>query len=196
MNAVPRPDPIESPPMSEDSTFDDLISRVRAGDQDAAADLVRLYEPEIRRAVHYRLADARLGGLLDSMDICQSVLKSFFVRAASGQYDLKTPQQLLALLATMARNKLISQARRQRAQRRDHRRDTSDTQDREAIVDPRATPSVDVAARDLLNEVRQRLSSDERRIMDLRNQGHDWATIAAQCGGSPDSVRIRMSRAL
>ena len=36
-------------------------------------------EPAIRRQ-RVRLADARLGNLLDSMDICQSVLKSFFVR--------------------------------------------------------------------------------------------------------------------
>ena len=60
--------------MVEAPTFEELIRRVRAGDQDAAAVLVRRYEPAIRRAVRFRLADARLGNLLDSMDICQSVL--------------------------------------------------------------------------------------------------------------------------
>ena len=40
------------------------------------------------------------------MDICQSVLGSFFVRAATGQYKLETPEHLLKLLTTMARNKL------------------------------------------------------------------------------------------
>ena len=90
-------------------SIDELIRRVRAGDQDAAAVLVKRYEPAIRRAVRFRLADARLGPLLDSMDICQSVLGSFFIRAATGQYKLETPEQLLKLLTTMARNKLISQ---------------------------------------------------------------------------------------
>src|SRR3954451_3991768 len=104
--------------MPEAPTFEELIRRVRGGDQDAAAALVRRYEPAIRRAVRFRLADARLGGMLDSMDICQSVMKSFFVRAASGQYDLETPEKVLGLLAAMARNKLASQARRQGAQRR------------------------------------------------------------------------------
>ena len=33
------------------------------------------------------------------MDICQSVMASFFVRAALGQYQLNTPEQLLNLLA-------------------------------------------------------------------------------------------------
>ena len=182
--------------MAEDATFDELIGRVRAGDQDAAADLVRRYEPEIRRAVRYRLADARLGTLLESMDICQSVLKSFFVRAAAGQYDLKTPQQLLGLLATMARNKLHSQARKHQTQRRDRRRAAPGGLDEAGLVDPGASPSSEVAARDLLDEVRRRLAPDERRLMDLRNQGHEWAAIAAQLGGSADAARVRLSRAL
>src|SRR3954451_5481193 len=101
--------------MIDAPAFGELIRRVRAGDPGAATELVHHYEPAIRRAVRFRLADARLGSLLDSMDICQSVLKSFFVRAASGQYDLETPQQLLKLLTTMAHNKLISQARKHHA---------------------------------------------------------------------------------
>ena len=182
--------------MAEDATFGELIGRVRAGDQDAAADLVKLYEPEIRRAVRYRLADARLGTLLESMDICQSVLKSFFVRAAAGQYELKTPQQLLALLATMARNKLYSQARKHQGVSRDLRRTAPEGLDEERLVDPNASPSREVDARDLLHEVYRRLTPDERRLMDLRNQGHGWAAIAAQIGGNADSARMRLSRAL
>ena len=108
--------------MSEAPAFEELIRRVRAWDQEAAAELVRRYEPAIRRAVRVRLADARLGNLLDSIDICQSVLRSFFVRAASCQYDLETPEQVLKLLTAMARNKLASQARRQHSLRRDNRR--------------------------------------------------------------------------
>ncbi len=96
-------------------SFCDLIQQVRAGDQDAAAELVRLYESAIRRAVRFRLYDARLRSHFDSMDICQSVLASFFVRAAAGQYDIDTPEQLVKLLTSMARNKLASQARRELA---------------------------------------------------------------------------------
>src|SRR5262249_30264622 len=156
---------------------------VRAGDQDAATVLVRRYEPAIRRAVRIRLADARLGTLLDSMDICQSVMASFFIRAASGQYELQNPGQLLKLLTAMARNKLASQARRQHAQRRDSRRVTSGGEDEGRFVATGASPSMEVAARDLLQEVHRRLSPDERRLLELRNQGSDWAAIAAELGG-------------
>ena len=110
----------ESP--SDPESFRALIVRVRAGDEQAAAELVRLYEPAIRRAARVRLVDTRLNRLLDSMDICQSVMASFFVRAALGQFDLDTPDQLLRLLATMTRNKLIGQVKGQAAALRDFRR--------------------------------------------------------------------------
>ena len=182
--------------MAEDPTFDELIGRVRAGDQHAAADLVKLYEPEIRRAVHYRLADARLGTLLDSMDICQSVLKSFFVRAASCQFDLETPEQVLKLLTAMARNKLASQARRQHAQRRDNRRAGAIGDEGSWLVASGDSPSAAIVVRDLQQEVRRRLAPDEWQLLELRNQGHDWAEIAAQAGGLAGALRKKLARAI
>ena len=97
--------------MQDQNTFDNFIRRIRAGDEQAAEELVRKYEPLIRREVRMHLEDRRLGQLFDSMDICQSVLASFFVRTAAGQYDLTKSDQLLKLLVTMVRNKLASAAR-------------------------------------------------------------------------------------
>jgi RNA polymerase sigma-70 factor (ECF subfamily) len=176
--------------------FDELIRRVRAGDQDAAAALVKRYEPHIRRAVRFRLGGARPGALLESIDICQSVLGSFFIRAASGQYDLKTPAQLLKLLTVMARNKLNSQARKELAQRRDARRVAPAGQVESRFVATGPSPSTQIAARELLQEVHRRLTAHERQILELRNQGCDWATTAAELGGSPEALRRRLSRAL
>ena len=45
---------------------------------------------------------SKLRRILEPADLCQSILKSFFVRAASGQFDLDSPEKLLALLRTMA----------------------------------------------------------------------------------------------
>jgi RNA polymerase sigma-70 factor (ECF subfamily) len=182
--------------MADALTFDELIRRVRGGDQDAAAILVKRYEAAIRRAVRFRLADAGLGSLLDSMDICQSVLGSFFVRAASGQFELKNPGQLLRLLTAMARNKLNSQARKQLSQRRDVRRVESHDQRESRFVSTGESLSTIVAARDLLQEVHRRLSPDERQLLELRNQGWDWAAIASEVGVAAETVRRRLSRAL
>src|SRR5262245_6285168 len=90
--------------------------------------------------------------LLESSDICQSVLGSFFVRINLGQYSLNTPEQLVNLLATMARSKLAGQLRRQQTQRRDPRRIAAVECDEQPASTP--GPGTQVAAKDLLEEVR------------------------------------------
>jgi RNA polymerase sigma-70 factor (ECF subfamily) len=181
--------------MADEITFTELISRVRAGDQDAATVLVRRYEPAIRRAVRIRLTDARMNRVLDSMDICQSVLASFFVRAALGQYELEAPEQLLRLLATMARHKLADQVDHERAERRDNRRLVTGSGDAHEVLSGASNPAEQVSARELLQEVQRRLSPEERRLAEMRQQGLEWADIAAQLGGSPDALRKRLARA-
>jgi RNA polymerase sigma-70 factor (ECF subfamily) len=183
--------------MSESTSFTDFIRRIRAGDDRAAHELVERYEPVIRREVQLRLKDPRLLSQLDWTDICQSVLASFFLRAASGQYDLEEPGQLLKLLVVMTRHKLANQARRHRAGRRDYRRiepcDRADLKDR-AI--PQPSPSRIVAGRDLLEEFRRRLSEDERALVDLRAQGCEWPEIAAKLGGTAEARRKQFARAV
>src|SRR5437764_11284884 len=111
--------------MVYDDQFNQLLHRVRGGESEAAFELVRRYESAIRVAVRTRLSDPALRQQFDSVDICQSVLASFFVRAAAGQYDLHEPAQLVGLLTQMARNKLAMQVRSQHQQRRDVRRVSS-----------------------------------------------------------------------
>ena len=181
--------------MSADPSFDDLIQRLRAGDQAAATELVRRYEGAVRRTIRFRLSDARLRSVLDSTDVCQSVFASFFVRAAAGQYELGAPEQLVKLLVTMARNKLASQVRREQAGRRDRRR-TGAAPAGEEPADAGPSPSQEVSARELLQEVYRRLSPEERRLVELRNDGRDWEAIAAEVGGTAVVLRKRLSRAL
>ena len=53
--------------------FDQLIVRVRDGDDGAASELLLNYEPEIRREIRMRLTNPKLRRIVDSMDISQSV---------------------------------------------------------------------------------------------------------------------------
>lgn len=182
--------------MAEELSFADLIRRVRARDDLAAEKLVRQYEPVIRVAIRVRLTDPSLRRLFDSMDICQSVLGNFFVRAASGQFELDTPQQLMNLLVTMARNKVTNYALRQQAARRDQRRVRHDPAAVEGCADPRPGPSEVVSQQELLREFRSRLTPEERRLADLRADGQSWAQVAEQVGGNPDVLRMRLTRAL
>jgi RNA polymerase sigma-70 factor (ECF subfamily) len=182
--------------VGEDNTFTDFIRRVRAGDERAAAELVQRFEPVVRREVRFRLRDARLQRLFDSMDICQSVLASFFVRAASGQYELDDPGHLLRLLVSMARNKLAFEARKQHAQRRDNRRAAGRPADELEAVAPGDSPSQLVAGKELLHEFRERLTPEERQLADLRGAGCAWADIAVRLGGTPHGRRMQLKRAV
>jgi RNA polymerase sigma-70 factor (ECF subfamily) len=182
--------------MSEEQSFADFLRRIRAGDQDAAAELVRRYEPVIRLEVRRRLNDPSLTPLFDSLDICQSVLASFFIRAAVGQYDLDEPEQLLGLLVAMARNKLACQRRRQHRQRRDSRRQIDNGQEVLESLPDGPSPDSLVAGQELLATVRSRLTEEERQLADLRGEGRTWPEIAEQLGGQAQARRRQLSRAL
>jgi RNA polymerase sigma-70 factor (ECF subfamily) len=178
--------------MTADPSFRRLIRRVRAGDQEAAAELVRRYEPEIRRAVRMRLTDPRLRRTLDSLDICQSVLANFFVRVAGGQFDLDEPGQLVRLLVTMARNKLLDHARKL-APRSELPAEPGVL---EGAVGREESPSQVLAQQELLQAMRRQLTDEERHLAEQRARGRGWQETAAQCGGSPDALRKKLAGAL
>src|SRR5262245_2293502 len=107
--------------MVTEPPFDELLGLLRQGDEAAWAELVRRHEAEVRRVIRSRLG-AKFRPLLDSADVWQSVLASFFVRARLGQFELGGPRDLVKLLTRMARNKVVSQGRKLEAGRRDCRR--------------------------------------------------------------------------
>ncbi|MBY0525541.1 MAG: hypothetical protein K2R98_19205 [Gemmataceae bacterium] len=182
--------------MAEGDSFAKFMRRVRGGDEQAAVELVRSYETEIRREVRLRLSDPRLHRAFDSMDICQSVLGSFFVHAPLGQYEVEEPRQLLKLLMAMTRHKLAFHVRKQRAARRDHRRIEAGGSAAALAPAADASPSQEVAGRDLLEQVRRRLSPEELQLAELKAQGHGWAEIALAVGGTPEGRRKQLARAI
>ena len=181
--------------MSDEEPIADLIRRVRAGDGAAAEALVRRYEPLIRREVRFRLEDSRLRRAFDSMDVCQSVLATFFVRAAAGQFDLERPEDLPRLLVSITRNKVASQARKESAGKRDRRRSTGGDSELAAVAASGPSPSVIVANAELLERFRGGLDPEERAIADLRAEGASWADVAEKIGGTPQARRMQLARA-
>lgn len=182
--------------MPEGAQFRELIGRVRQRDQAAAQELVRRYENAIRRVVRIHLRDTRMRRVLDSMDICQSVLASFFVRTALGQYELDSPEQLLNLLTSITRNKLTNQANRLRAQRRDIRREAGGGDEAALVPDQASDPSEQAAAREILEKVRDRLDDAERYLAEQRSLGRSWKELADELGGTDVALRKKLTRAL
>jgi RNA polymerase sigma-70 factor (ECF subfamily) len=179
-----------------EATFQELMQRVRARDEAAAAELVHRYERHIRRAVRYRLVDPRLRRIFDSMDVCQSVLATFFKRAAEGQYDLEHADQLLHLLVRMACNKVAGEARRQHAKRRDVGRVENVASLADQMVAPGPEPAEQLMRNELVERYRQELSEEEWRLISERADGRGWAEIAAEHGGTAEGLRKRFARAV
>lgn len=181
--------------MLDQVAFDAFIARIREGDEQAAAELVQVYEPLIRREVRIQIRDRRLYRLFESRDVSQSVLGSFFVRAALGEYDLETPGHLVRLLVAMTRNKVATAAQRQHRQRRDQRR-TTGPDDLEHVVDTGPSPSEQISRQELLARFRAGLTEEERAIAELRKDGHGWVEITERLGGTPQARRMQLARAV
>jgi RNA polymerase sigma factor (sigma-70 family) len=181
---------------AESASFAELLARVRSGEAGAAEELIRRYEPVIRVTVRARLTDSRLRRVMDTMDICQSVLAGFFVRAAVGEYDLNEPNDLIRLLVRMTHNKIATQYRHHFRDRRDVRKMQDLGDDGLDQVGGEPGPDRIAAGRELLANLRGKLSDEERAIADARGQGKSWQEIADEFGGTAEARRKQLARAI
>jgi RNA polymerase sigma-70 factor (ECF subfamily) len=169
--------------------FENFLAALRKGDEEVAAELVRRYEPLIRRVIRMRLTDPRLRRVFDSMDICQSVLANFFDEIAVGQLDVNTENHLRNLLVRMATNKLIDKIRREQRS----------AGGLPAEWEPTArgpSPSQVVAQRDLAQVIESQLSEKERWLAQKRAEGWSWVEMANETGDTTDALRMMHARAL
>jgi RNA polymerase sigma-70 factor (ECF subfamily) len=180
-----------------DEEFSTLLDRARSGQSDAATELVRRYEPELRRYVRVRLTDSRLRRFIDSVDICQSILGRFFVGFFVGKYELQSPGQLIALLLRMAKNEVRDQVRKQHAARRGGRdAQTPVLHELEALADSDISPSEQASNAERVQKVLQDLSAQERFLVERRMAGFGWAELAAELHTNAEVLRKRFTRAL
>jgi DNA-directed RNA polymerase specialized sigma24 family protein len=120
----------------------------------------------------------------------------FFVRLATAPYELDTPEQVLKLLVTLARNQVINEALHQQAAKRDCRRmHGAGAQEWEALAGG-SSPSAHLVADELLEKARQVLSTQEARLLELRKDGWEWADLARRLGGTPEGLRKQLARAV
>lgn len=180
----------------EQDSFRQLLMRLQAGDGDAAAELVREYEPLVRREIRMRMRDPRLRRSLDSVDVAQSVLASFFANVGLKAYSINSPEELIRLLMVMARRNLYSKIRHERQEKRDHRRLAGVDVDVVVSANRDSTPSQWVANRELLQMIRDRMTNAERRIADLRSSDLSWDEIARREQRSAQACRMQLSRAI
>lgn len=169
--------------MSSDQSFQLLMERLQAHDEEAAR---RLFEAYAHRLVG--LAQERLDKLLwrrvDPEDVVQSVFKSFFKRQAQGQWHLGDWEGLWALLASITVHKCARRRRESQAARRDIRRDVAvnadlgDSAPGWDVPSPEPTPEEAASLVELVESLLADLEERERRIVLLSLQGEAIARIA------------------
>jgi RNA polymerase sigma-70 factor (ECF subfamily) len=177
--------------MSDNSSFTDLMQRLRGGDQSAAAEVFRRFAHRLIGLARSRL-DARVRQKVDPEDVMQSALKSFFVRHADGQLDLEDWDGLWSMLVVITLRKCAWQGRYFRRDRRDVQREVgSDAAARTLVESLRREPTPEEAA--LLTETVERLMRDldgrDRDILALSLQGMTAPEVSAELGYAERTVR-------
>ena len=169
--------------------FQELMDRVKAGDEDAASQLVADYGNHVMAAVRFRLG-RRIRVRVDSHDLAQAIWKSFFELAEAQSID--SPQQLVAILAAMSVNKLNDAFRRhvvaqpRALSREDHR--PLQLNDRRLPPD-NATPSQFAIARERFRDIFSKRTSAEQQVIRLRIAGHTFEDIGQSLGINERTAR-------
>lgn len=176
----------------EDDRSGKLVARWRAGDQQAAAELFRRYVDRLVALARSRLS-RKAAQHVDPEDVVQSVYRSFFAEAREGRYDLKRGGDLWRLLVTITLHKLQKQVGRFNTQKRDIDQER-DLGDDNAVLEnhlaaPEPSPLEALALADQMEQVMRRLEPVERRMFELRLQGHTIDEIAAAIGCGERTVR-------
>jgi RNA polymerase sigma factor (sigma-70 family) len=175
--------------------FNTLLNRARQGDDAAVALLVQQYEGIIRRAAHGLLGQA-MRPYLDSLDLVQSVHRSLLIGLRHDKFDISTPNNLIALALTMVRRKVARHWRKLKHQPSAQLPSSSNsTNDALAQVpDTDTGPASTVQFTDEMNRVLAELDPTDRRLVELRLQGHSTADVARLLGVDSRFLRVRLGR--
>ncbi len=162
-----------------------LLRRFRGGDEDAATQLYLRYAGRLRSLAAAKAGSA-LAARFDPDDIVQSVFRTFFRRAAAGEYVVPDGDELWKLFLVIGLNKVRAVAAHHKAAKRDVRQ----TAGGEA-VEGAMPSSVEDDYRLLqmtIDEMLAPLSATHREIITLRIAGHDVADISTRTGRAKRSV--------
>jgi RNA polymerase sigma-70 factor (ECF subfamily) len=175
----------------EDLDLGRVLGQIRDGDEDAARELLRRYEAEVRLVVRRQLPRL-LRSRFDSLDFLQSVWGSFFKRVRGGPAEFEDSRHLVAFLARAAKNKVIDEYRRAASLKQDMHREeplyVEGDRPRE-VTDAGETPSQIAEAHETFGRLRDLVPEARRDILDLKAQGLSSREIGDQLGLSERTIQ-------
>jgi RNA polymerase sigma-70 factor (ECF subfamily) len=174
--------------MSEDGSFDNLMARLRTGDDDAAAQVFNRFANRLIELARRRLTP-QVRQKLDPEDVLQSVFRSFFAHQAAGQItDLESWDNLWSWLVVITLRKCGKRMKYFYSDRRDVDRESP----AEAYVDAaesdsgkssdEPTPSEAAMLTETVEQLMNRLEGRHRQVLSLILQGYSVREVSLQVG--------------
>lgn len=177
-------------PCVTDMPSAELLARYRGRHDEAAAEeLFRRYSARLTALARSRLSRA-LAARVDPEDVVQSAYRSFFLLAGGEEVLLRESGDLWRLLVRITLRKVYRSARRHRAGCRSVEREHPGPELTDATAFSREpTPAHAAALLDELRSVLTPLGAVQRRIIEMRLQGHEIEDIATEVQRSTRTVR-------
>ncbi|HLO42166.1 MAG TPA: ECF-type sigma factor [Phycisphaerales bacterium] len=162
----------------------------------AFSELLRLLTIFVRAGMGESLRRHR-----ESVDICQSVAKSFVSDLRDGRLEFPTEAALVAYLQQVVRTKLAQAARHDRAQKRGggvvvHGLEAhpADSGLCEQLAGHEPSGSAHLAGKEYAAQMAIELSGEDQELIRLRQSGLSWDEIALRLEKTPAAVRKSWSR--
>jgi RNA polymerase sigma-70 factor (ECF subfamily) len=180
-------------PMMDTDDFQALMARLRAGDEEAAAEVFNRFAHRLIGLARARLRET-IRAKEDPEDVVQSVYRSFFGRHRAGQFRVDSWEDVWGILTVLTVRKCGRRLQYFRAARRDLLRevrlagpDDSDAGWEAVAREP--TPAEGAVLAETLEQVMRGLDGEDREILALHLQGYSVPEIGAQVGYSRRTVR-------
>lgn len=182
--------------MSTPMSFSQMLGQLQVGSEAAAAAVFRRYADRLVGLVRRRL-NARTQVGFSASDVVQEAMKSFFRRQRERPFDLDNEDALWGLLARLTLYKCGKMQRAVLTQKRGGGRVLSLSPEDSAataweVVDEEPTPEEASLCEDLLAQLLDGLGEVERRICQLRLEGHKIEEIASDIDLTQTTVNRKM----
>lgn len=169
--------------MDDPSFLADLVQRHRLGDPEAAGQLFAYYAQRLGRLAEQHLS-RKLAGRVESEDVVQSVFRTFFRRAAAGEFRIDSSAQLWQLLVRITIRKARGLGRYHTAAVRDVALEQPEALNDAVLELATHEPSPEDAAvlMDHIEVLLKGLPSAYCQVLEMRLQGYSAAEIASRLG--------------
>lgn len=181
--------------MAEEPSFQDLMTRLRTGDDEAAQEVFFRFRCRLIALARRRL-DSQIQQKVDAEDIIQSVLRSFFLRAGQGQYALENWDGLWSLLVVITLSKCARKREHFHAGKRDVQRERTGFpgEGPTQAFGREPTPEEAAVLAETIEEILRGLVLHEREMIVLFLQGNTVPEISKQVGWAERTVHRVLAR--